>query len=1168
MNVRPRINITILDSTLARLVATEPYLVASCVDPAAFSFQEIEKPSLLALKATTVNPDNNETGGLKWLQDARLEGFDRPAIVFSFEEISQFQQEFPIVESKGVVFARLPIVRERLLELIDDLNWLRLSETELAEICRWKSGLIGTWRKTAHHIGNLMNRFPESLADVRLAVADWTSSIERFAPDQLENLERLRTFVFAEPGTAKQKDISTALQSLDTGLQIPPEEGNSEAFGMAMEIPPLPPKGFSKVLIADDIAQIFVAEMLRSEYRYEVIPQAAKLRDAIDRIEEHNPGVVLADLCFKRTNREYEVPRREVGEELIKFATKDKNRLVLVTSKSALRTDELLRGTVNCSGSHRATDAASIHRTIWNAAAARGVTEPETFDGIVWGPELRCRQRLDAVLQILPDLIEQWTLFPGLIRQTLNLTRLLPDASEDPDSALVLELRQILIESTSENDISPRVARELFRKGEEIHVRAKEVPETVVKLHLRNLLHGKIEQSSSVLSAADGLRRVLGEVGTELASLHRRQESGTQLLSVLATYSEDHYFLPFLKRLVTAIENADRQLPLLPQAPGRPNQRVGAVATEIRIVIVEDSSYWASRVVRICNRLQEAYAGIYDIVVDTFQSAAEALATLAPRDKAFAITPGIPRKQTIAILDICIPKDADQIERIALAERGEAIEFATPDSANGLELIRELSDFDRNVPIIVFSTKDNVPDRKKVCGWGIPECNFISKEPGAERFLTRALQRLIEKSDKFVLTRVPAKCADNNGTERPETVESDEAMSPDTYIFNLNGLVIPLSDALFSTFTAMYELCQRNQRAFTLDEIIEYQEMHSTEESRRLLQDHVHRIRQKIFETAHANRIYVDVHDLIRTLSRARGEEYGYELNAEILSPDEEVENYDARDQDVRSLGSRNKILLIGKSSDTIADIAEVLENKGYDLLSVPPIGDIEAISLEFEPNIIVIAADDVLEPVGLWTSLKGAMFDQDLAALFVFRSNPEAGLANKMSQSGVPLDCLISSNSPNWLSEFLHALENERTRVFVGDVADLSSDIPFPIVEIIDTTNFETGLLELRVNGRPFRMKPRKESALAPLLGHLLANPGRMISWSAIATQVGGGMMPTDDDRRNWPKRLRDKIENEWLDLTIEDRAEKARLILENSADGLRLNVRTVDLRQIVSRI
>jgi hypothetical protein len=136
----------------------------------------------------------------------------------------------------------------------------------------------------------------------------------------------------------------------------------------------------------------------------------------------------------------------------------------------------------------------------------------------------------------------------------------------------------------------------------------------------------------------------------------------------------------------------------------------------------------------------------------------------------------------------------------------------------------------------------------------------------------------------------------------------------------------------------------------------------------------------------------------------------------------------------------------------------------------------------------------------------------------------------------------------------------DEKRRVFLGEITDVSQDIGLPIVEVLDGSDLTNGVLNLRVNGGLFTLK---QGSVARVLGVLVINPRTLLSWKEIEVAIGSRSPVTDSARKNWPKRIRKAIKGLWLGKQSGgDVKSIAKKILISSSKGLQLNAQIIDLR------
>ncbi|MBK9215794.1 MAG: hypothetical protein IPM59_09350 [Chloracidobacterium sp.] len=1060
-----------------------------------------------------VNGDDEEN--YQQIVAARLNGVRNPILIISFQDLSCLNKKHPILGSSGVFFLRLPVDRSDLETALSSCSKGAISEEELATTQRWFC-FSEEWRAYSHSLGNLLKDWPESSNQIQEIVSKWSESILRFAKDQIENLEAFKQTINCPSEPFDLKESRRRLEVLDVGLRLKEKPVRSS---IGRVYPKRPPKGYSKLLIADDNLQMFLPAMLERKYRYDVIrPQAMKLGQAKQLLDERDPRVVLADLYFKKSERATETPEKAVGEEFIKYAMRDPNRLVLVTSKASVT--EVLAGSFNCSGAEQATNPEFVHQAIWAAAESKGVTDAELIDGNAWTPQAEYLDQLSLFGEQLPDLKEQWRLFPKLITEALNLTRLLEVRTTGPEKELVTELGNLLSSFGGQNDFSLRQIKELFQTTNEIHRKAR-LSDTEVNNNIRNILHGKIEQFSSEMNAADFLISSLKELVEMMDVLGQRSEITSRLDSVLDAYSIDVPMIPFLSGLDTIIQNESSGISDIRRKKARDGH--GKTPEKIKVIVAEDTEYWSNQVRRIISELSEVYAGECEFELHVTDNAAEAYALAEPKSQTSAMNETTGGVRTIAVLDICLPRDPEHADAIRSASNGDATSFESPSSEFGLDLIRKLTEFEFNIPTIVFSTIDNIEDRKKVCGWGVPTSNFISKGPGATSFLERALVRYIEKSQRYIITR---------------------RIVGDKESFFINNKEIELSGALCELFSALYDLAQIEDKV-TVDALVNKLNLGRQGDPKSSVKKNIHNIRKKIFETSQKYRFYVDAHQVIKTVSASDG--FAYQVTAQI--PTYKEETYDTWEEDLDEVNQKNRLLVIG-SENTFSEIGDALARGGYNVAYSSHF-DTDLIAA-FEPHVSVIDRTAFKGEGSSWAILQTILNSLETGVIFVLEEEDPI-FVNSVLQLGIPLDNILLRQSKEFVSRLIRSLETERLRVFVGDSPIPPSDTVFPIVEIMDGTDFEQNLLNLSIGEVAYSIKPRKKSYLAAILTRLVQSPGMTIGWDAISDHIAHPV--TEDDRKNWTKRLREILVDEWQ---IND----AMVVLESSADGLRLNIRVLDLR------
>lgn len=1120
----------------------------------------------LIVNANSVENDRAKRLGLQWLQKARREyRLLAHAVVYSFESYETLVSEYPILKTKGVSFIRLPFSPQELNSFLKSSLHPRLTIDELTDIVRWYCGLQKEWRSFSHKLGNLLSEHQSHRNEIQHIVAEWKTSINRFAPDQKGNLKTFQKLLGPSPDSIDIGDLKRALEKLDDGLQgTQSTESDSLLPEHYNQLPKCPPKGFSKVLIADDEPQGFLINSLRYQYGYDVVGQASRLSQAKDLLDKKKPDVVLSDYYFKESSRETELPDKSIGDKFIHYAlthpqytdTDPKKPIVLVISKATLQAEtEIRAGAINCSGANRATDPNYIHGVIWAEAKKRGVFEQEKIFGQEWTLEHTCRLRLEQYEKDLPKLIRQWNEFKGTVHDTLRLCRLLSQSENDDDHEIVQQVISVLEPYEAEDTFSFGAVVHIFAETERIHKSAQQQPDSQAKQAIRNILHGKIEQYSSVTSAVKFLISTLTEVARDLISLHQYQHFGRQLNITLSMYSESEPLLPILTLLNKNLAESLPNLPELPSPPVSPKTKRDTIdSANINIVVVEDNDYWRDLVIGAIEKTKSRLGENFTINYQHFDNAADALAAIPSTSKSFAIDGSDQNDaKTIAIIDICLPENQEHAERIRAALEGRSHQFASPHSTHGLNLIRSLCSYNYNVPLIIFSTIDSIGDRKTIGGWGVPDEDFLAKGVDDENAIVRALIRKIEKRTKYVIKRFE----DESGNS----------------LFWVNGIKIPFPKELGRTFSAIYNLFQTTGgNEFSIAEIVEARGDSISDESIKAIQDQMYRIRNLILETLQTNRVYVNVRELIKTRKSPGNDEYTYQLNAEVM-PLEDEEDYEADLQQYEN--EICKVLVIENNPQTLDQIIEPLESLGYEIKYATNVEDAVKAATDFLPHVISLdlqipytraeaesseAIGDELAGLEAWRQIRMALRANTIGIVVPTVNADKNHLVAKAAQMEIPIRNFISKFAPNWHNLLLKKVADEKRRVFLGEVTDASRDINEPIVEILDDSELSEGVLYLIINSEPFTMN---KSPIAKIIGLLLSSPKTLFSFETIKTALGSGEAVTKDDSKNWTKRIRAVVKKKWLKSSQDDVQDLAKKILESSAQGLRLNVHVINSRR-----
>lgn len=1093
-----------------------------------------------------------------------------PIIFFSllkktyFEKNELVHNKYGLMTATGSVFLTLPFSIAELKNQLEDIK--PLTDDELNDVIVKYCGLREEWRMIAHQLGGFLSNYQKHHEEIKRVVDGWSASISRFAPAQSELVEAFQKILNHPPDSVESSDLKRALETLDESLQGElPVAGKGPLAENINQLPRCPPKGFSKVLLADDEPQTFLINSLRIQYGYDVIGQAYKLSQAKNLLDNGKPDIVLSDLYFKESSRESEIPNKSIGDKFIQYALthrqyrgfNPRKPIVLVTSKATLRSEiEIRDGAVNCSGANRATDPIFIHGVIWEEARKRGVSQPEVVSGGDWTLEYSCRQRLEQYQNDLPKLIKQWAEFRGTVQDTLRLCRLLSRSTVNDDPEVVLRAINALEPYEMITDYSLRTVEHIFTETEKVHDYARMPPSSESKKAIRNILHGKIEQFSSVKNAAKFLMTTFSSVAKDLVTVHKDQKSGDKLKSILDSYSYSEPLLPLLNSLNETCLELITNLPALPSTPvSRKANAERANSNLINIVVVEDNDFWRDVIFNAIEKTKSRLGKSFSLHYQHFDNAADALSAIPSTNKSFAIDgSNTDEAKTIAIVDICLPKNREHSANIRAALEGKANLFETPRSEHGLDLIGALSSYNDNTPLIVFSTIDSIGDRKAIGGLGVADEDFLVKGVDDEESIMRALIRKIEKRSKYVIERFE----DEDGNNR----------------FRINGILIPFTKVLERTFSAIYAICQTSGRnEFSTEEIIGSKGGAISDRSKKKIQDQIYRIRNLILETLRANRVYVNARDFIKTVRSSDGEDFLYQLNAEVMSIDDEGGIESDRERFENEIC---RVLVVDNDSETLGQIIEPLESLGYAVRYATNVEDAIQVAKEFLPNIVSLdlqtphkneetgfrgVIKDEFGGLEAWRKIRMALRSTTLGIVVVAADTDKNDLVARAAQLEIPIRNIILKREKDWLNLFFKKVSDERRRVFLGEITDARQDINEPIVEILNGSDLKNGVLKLTVNGKPFKMKV---SQLAKVIGLLLTNPKTVLSFEAIKRGIGSDEPVTNSDPKNWPKRFKENIRDKWLvTLSAKNKKELAEKILESTSRGMRLNVQVIDSRR-----
>jgi CheY-like chemotaxis protein len=1111
-------------------------LFGKCLDnfsPLKLEDEPAADVDLIILNINASRRERSKRLGASFLQKIRRDYFiPAPVIAYSFESFETLVADFPILETKGISFLPLPFSSEDLLAQINK-SPSRLTKSELVEIVRRCGNLKEEWRRISHQIGGYLSDYLPRKKQIENLFDEWTKSINRFASEESRKYsEEVRNLLDLPAEAVDMDKLKSAVQTLDQSLRDNPDSpiDFSEIF------PKCPPKGFSKIMIADDEPLDSLIFDLQNEYNYKVVGQAKGVNEAKRQVREKQPTVILSDFYFKSSEHD-KTTDKKFGIEFMKFARNfnlgsvnaPENPMVAVISKTSLDPLEIPSGVLDCSGTRNATNPEFIHAAIWMEALRKGITEGE-IEGKPWKLEYYCRQRLEPYAADLPKLTRQWESFNETVGETLLMIQSIRKSGSAGETLIIRQIINALEPHKNVKDFSFEQVSEVFSEVGKAHQAAKTPPESDVKNLIRNILHGKIEQFAAVTNHIDFTRKAFAGISTDLISLPEFREIGIRLKKTLDDFNEKEPLIPFLRSLKNDTDFALDKLSdgLSPKPNPRP---APAVTKKINIIVVEDNKVWTEIVLSAIKKTESRLGKNFEISASHFANAEDALKAV-PQINKTPLKTAADEIKTIAIVDICLPADNQQPPAI-------------PDMKHGIELLKKLSDYKVSVPTIVFSTKSSLEDIRDIGKFGIADENFISKEDfEAEPSIVRSLIALVEKKQKYFIRRAER---DKKGTVY--------------YAFSINGICIPFSNELNATFQALFELREEGDRAnktqFTAKEIYTRKlqnngkrEVKFSKQEKHSIQSQINEIRELIYNTFRKNSRYIDVRDLIKTFINET-EEYGYELNAELPS----LEDEEDFEEDYEIFKNRKyNVLVIEKNDDHRHQIVNALKSISNTVKVIDSLDrDFTQTVSDFRPDVVCVD----LPQVECWKKIKSVLPNERLGVI-VTTANSEPNKKTLIAtalKSGILNRNIVSTNKEAWINSFLTELNNEKRRVFLGEVVDCLENLDNePIVEVLAGSDLPNGVLKLRINGEFFTMN---KSNISKIIGHLLQNSKTLIPLETIKQEAVGSSEPvTKDDQTGWTKKIRNKIQKEWL--KTDDRS-LAMKILNSSEKGMKLNVQTI---------
>lgn len=1053
----------------------------------------------------------------------RVHAVKCPIIFFSPLKESRFEgTKYGLLRAEGSAFLSFPFSVEKLKERLFKMDGL--NETSLRHVVIRHSGLREDWWGRAHKLEKTLRAYPARHEEARRELSEWAASIDLYAPEQRRDLDRLVGLLAASSAEVDGDKLRDALQALDKGLlSCFAQDGKKEpAAPPPFSVPKAPPEYFTKILIADDEDLPDLVSSLARDYRYEV-EQARTPALARQILDAKSPEVVLADWNF---------PESGDGLAFIKYALGRKYPpLILVTSKGGLRDEELRNAglpeeVINCTGPSDAVNASMIHRKIWLGANRDNVFEPAAISPQADSTPLaqRCRERLERYATIIDSHAGRWRNFARVLRYTHRTAHLILSRASGDEAALIQRVIEILEPHLSAEEFSLEAVVGIVERIEQEHETARRPPESEAKGLLRGLLHGRIEQSSGIIGEIDNLFEQLKDVTADLSLLPGHEGGAPAILDALAEYRRGGYTRQQYVSLGETLVAAYRTLPEPTRSLGRATSGGTGKAAKVRLVVAEDDPHWQNIIRVAVAEVKARLAGGFVIEDLYFDNAAEAVKAVPRPKKEREIVGLLPSVRTIVISDICLPKDRAHADRINAAVTEETQEVAVPHRVHGLELIRTLREFAYNIPVIVLSTVDAIEDRLTVGDWGVPDINYISKGVDDYRSVVQALIRLIEKKSKH----------------RLEKVEAEEQ-----FWFRIDGVEIKFTREEKNVFDAFFVVCQRKEEmrrqgrqryepGATVDEILEELRLEGSKDNRLKIEKDFSSIREKILESFRQARRYISTHEIIKSTRRSNGT-FAYQISAEIPTLEEQDTRTDAAEVPLFSRREMCKVLLVESDARNSAEVAALLGQLGYEVETADA-EEAVVVAEWFRPDILCLGVNNTPPDGadGLRAVERIQTFLHDVRVAIPTAKYRDSRLLAKATQFGLSARDFVDKGRANWLSWLAAVIGKQRRQILSGEVESTSFDARLPLVEVLEGSDLDKGVLKLRVDGKLFETKGGRNVAdekdadvIHPILGLLLQSPSHPVSEEEVESRIGKSA--TSEMWKTWRKRMRGVI-REWL--------------------------------------
>lgn len=336
------------------------------------------------------------------------------------------------------------------------------------------------------------------------------------------------------------------------------------------------------------------------------------------------------------------------------------------------------------------------------------------------------------------------------------------------------------------------------------------------------------------------------------------------------------------------------------------------------------------------------------------------------------------------------------------------------------------------------------------------------------------------------------------------------------------------------------------------------------------IEDHINQIRSTI------HGVFKQVHQFIEPrrellVSRQIDGEVGYRVLGHIVihgDSFDEDEEQPAYDDDLFSKGERKlSVLVVENEPSYLERIKYLLETAGFDVLVATNEQDAISIASVYRPQIVSLDLHIPVNRTEYERDSQSGDREAGLRTLAVLRDMlPDVRVVipttlfnldearETAARLNVPVTNIVpkgqSSEGADWEGHFV--LSVSRLREEIATQAILPALPPWlcPIIQVNPSSDFNTGRLNLTVNGKAFQTQKSKQGLL---LAILIKRHDETVFYGEIDREVQGEPV-AENTRKMWIKNLREKIRADWLGLSTKD-ARPELDILETVDDGLVLH-------------